>query len=99
MLTTTKPKHEHDCPECIYLGRYKHRRVVTDLYAHEHPADPSYGGKACVEYLMRLSSEGSDYWCTTDYGDPDSSAHIERMPMMAEARRRHTEPTDVQTCV
>lgn len=61
MITVSdKPKFEHDCTECQFLGHadFGNRARGADMYIHCNPS-----GKR--SYIARRSSKGDDYDCIT----------------------------------
>lgn len=52
-IMSNKTHYEHDCDCCQYLGDYKSKDTIFDLYSHGE-------GNDC-ELIARYSSEGGDY--------------------------------------
>ena len=48
---TIKPRYEHDCDECRFVGQTVSEGIFYDLYVHE----------AQGTYVARYGSEGEDY--------------------------------------
>ena len=62
-----KPSYKHDCTECKFVGKIfrsigldvNSKKKATDVYRSCQP----YGSK----YILRCSSQGSDYITTDDF--------------------------------
>ncbi len=66
--TTIKPKYEHDCEDCLFLGQTLGHGKIIDLYAHKT--------KTHVTLIARYSDEGRDYY-SIDYNYVLLTGHAE----------------------
>ncbi len=68
-----RPRHQHDCDCCHFLGRFENGRGEADLYAHTQGP--------CRTLIARYGSHGSDY-------SSGSGFSYGINPDLTEARRR-----------
>lgn len=82
-INRMRPEYEHDCKRCVYIGTVIDGAAKkTDCYVHESRVD----GKRLLNYVLRDSSEPSDYASWTDFPD---EVDAERSPTTSSGEKTY----------
>ena len=75
-----KPKYQHDCNTCIFLGQTLGECYRVDLYFH-----PPFDKREKGTVIARFSDEGSDYAsCPIQHARPEGHAEVWAAKSVAE---------------